>query len=121
MSGRKRRSNARIAQSLSASAKSTREPLLNVHEIQGNILAGFNKDHQLLIALKIVNVHSAKNWLRRICVEISSTAEVAKFNELFRVQRKRLGRDPKGLISTWANIAFTHQGLAMLSSKADAD
>ena len=40
------------AGSHAAAAEAVREPLLDMDDIQGNILAGFNKDHQYLVALK---------------------------------------------------------------------
>src|SRR3954470_11875394 len=87
-----------------------REPLLDIDDIQGNILAGFNKDRQILIALAIRDVTGARRWLRRITGGISSTAEVLQFNTLFRMQRARLGSDPRGLVATWMNIAFSRDG-----------
>jgi Dyp-type peroxidase family len=101
--------------------RAIREPLLAVDEIQGNVLAGFNKDHQLLIALAIRDVASARRWVRRISGAINSTAEVLRFNALFRMLRARLGSDPPGLVATWANVAFSHGGIAKLSSPAVAD
>jgi Dyp-type peroxidase family len=97
------------------------EPLLEVDDIQGNILAGFNKDHQLLLALAIQDGAAAKAWLSRITPHISTLAEVGQFNGLFRAKRRRLGHDPLGLIATWANIALSRDGLAKLTSAADAD
>lgn len=97
------------------------EPVLDVDDIQGNILAGFNKDHQLLVALGLDNIDSARRWLRRILPSINSLAEVGHFNATFRMQRARLGHDPIGLVATWVNIAFSHPGLAALTSGADAD
>lgn len=108
---------------LGRAAKSgpAREPLLDIHDIQGNILAGFNKDHQRLIALRIHDVSTARRWLRRIAPQISSLAEVYQFNALFRMTRARAGHDPAGLIATWANIAFSHPGLETLISAAAAN
>jgi Dyp-type peroxidase family len=37
------------------------------------------------------------------------------------MRRARLGHDPKGLVATWVNIAFSHPGLAALSSVEEAD
>jgi Dyp-type peroxidase family len=96
------------------------EPLLDVDEIQGNILAGFNKDHQRLIGLRIRGVTEARRWLARILPDVSSLAEVYHFNALFRMRRARLGRDPSGLVATWMNIAFSREGLAKLSSDSEA-
>ena len=97
------------------------ESLLDVHEIQGNILAGFNKDHQLLIALAIQDVAAAKAWLTRLAPHISSLSEVWQFNQLFRAKRRRLNHDPTGLIATWINVAFSHGGIVKLASASDAD
>ena len=97
------------------------EGLLEVDDIQGNILGAFNKDFQQLVALAIRDVAAAKAWLSRVAPVISSVAEVAQFNQLFRARRKRMGHDPLGLIATWVNIAFSHDGLAKLTSQADAD
>lgn len=97
------------------------EDLLDVHEIQGNILTGFNKDHQLLIALSIRDKQAAKAWLSRLAPHISSLFEVWQFNQLFRAKRRRLGHDPTGLIATWVNIAFSHDGISKLASLSDAD
>src|SRR5439155_10424708 len=97
------------------------EGLLEIDDIQGNILAGFNKDHQMLVALAIRDIAAARAWLSRVVPHISSLAEVGHFNRLFRARRQRLGHDPMGLIATWANIAFSHSGLAKLTSQADAD
>src|SRR5262249_22104883 len=104
-----------------AKPRPAREPLLDVHDIQGNILAGFNKDHQFLIALRLRDIPAARRWLRRIASQISSLAEVHLFNHLFRMRRARIGHDPAGLVATWANIAFSYPGLAALTSQADAD
>ena len=97
------------------------EPLLDIDDIQGNILAGFNKDYQQLVALKLGDLAAARNWLRRILPGINTLAEVGHFNAAFRMRRARLGRDPIGLIETWANIAFSHAGIAALTSEQEAD
>jgi Dyp-type peroxidase family len=98
-----------------------REPLLDIDDIQGNIIAGFSKDRQILIALRLRDPAAARAWIARIAPHISSMAEVAQFNTLFRARRRRLGHDPAGLIATWANVAFSHAGIAALTSQADAD
>ena len=96
------------------------EPLLDVNDMQGNILAGFNKDHQRLVALRIRDVTQARSWLTRLLPHVSSLAEVNHFNSLFRMRRARLGRDSHGLVSSWMNIAFTRDAIAKLTSDADA-
>jgi Dyp-type peroxidase family len=105
-------------------ARATRtpiEPVLDVRDIQGNILAGFNKDQQRLLALTFRDLPAARRWLRRIVGEISSLELVHQFNSLYHKARVSRGADPAGLIATWANIAFSHPGLAKLTSVDDAN
>jgi Dyp-type peroxidase family len=101
--------------------KPTDEPLLDVHDIQGNILAGFNKDHQWLIAVKIRGITEARRWLTRVVPSISSLAEVHQFNTLYRMRRKRSDQDTGELVATWMNLVFSRDGIAKLTSDADAD
>lgn len=97
------------------------EVLLETEEIQGNVLAGFNKDHQTLIALSIADLPAARAWLARLVPHVSTLAEVAQFNNLFRARRRRLGHDPVGLVATWVNVAFSHGGIEKLKSNIVAD
>jgi Dyp-type peroxidase family len=106
---------------MTVTTRSRSEPLLDARDIQGNILAGFNKDQQQLVALTFRDIPAARRWLRRIAGEISSLELVHGFNSLFRKARANRGSDPTGLIATWANIAFSHPGLAKLTSVADAN
>lgn len=105
----------------SKSAKTPVETLLAVNEIQGNILAGFNKDYQRFLFLRINDRETVKTWLKAIAPRIATTAEVLAFNRLFRSLRgRRGGRDPQGMIATWINIAFTFDGLSKLTSPQEA-
>lgn len=96
-----------------------KEPMLDIRDIQGNILAGFNKDYQTLLFLKILNPMSAKAWLIFIAPYISTVEEVLSFNRLFKLMRDRQGDEPKGLAVTWVNIAFSFDGLMKLTPEAD--
>lgn len=102
--------------------RSDAEPLIDVDDIQGNILAGFNKDHQLLLALRLREPAAARAWLGRVLPHISTHREVSRFNALFKERKARMaGAEPVGLVATWANISFSHAGLAALSSRDEAD
>jgi Dyp-type peroxidase family len=96
------------------------EELLDAGEIQGNILAGFNKDHQVFLFLRMqrdaTSISAIRAWLRAIKPQLSSLSEVHRFNELFREMRARLGRDPQGFAATWLNIAFSASALEALTS-----
>lgn len=93
------------------------EPVLEVTEIQGNILAGFNKDYQALIYLKIHDPLVTKQWLRVFATCVATVDEVLAFNRLFRAMRKRRQDEPCGLAATWMNIAFSANGLKALTSE----
>ena len=97
------------------------EDVLDVRNIQGNILAGFNKDHQALLFLKITDAIRAKAWLRFVVPCIAAMDEVLSFNRLFKAMRARRAGEPTGLVATWVNIAFSRDGIAALASSADAD
>ncbi len=95
------------------------EPILATQEIQGNILGGFNKDHQTLLFLKITQVAAAKQWLRTIEPYIATAAEVIKFNQLFKSTRDRRHGQEGTVRSTFINVAFTYDGLKKLTPDAD--
>lgn len=97
------------------------EPVLDLDDIQGNILAGFNKDYQTFLFLRIDDRAGAKAWLRSMAPRISNTAEVLAFNRLFRAMRAARGHDPHGLVATWINIAFSADGLRKLTSDAEVE
>jgi Dyp-type peroxidase family len=85
-------------------------------DIQGNILPGFNKDHQTFVFLSFGEVASAKRWLADLVDDVASSTEVAAFNDLFKtVGRRHHGRE--GVVeATWLNVAFTHGGLERLDA-----
>ncbi|MCC5637763.1 Dyp-type peroxidase [Nostoc sp. CHAB 5844] len=94
------------------------EPILRVNNIQGNILGGFNKDHQTLIFLEIENPNAFKEWLKTQIKFIATASEVIAFNRIFKSARERRGRE--GTVkATWVNIAFSFEGLKKLTSSAD--
>jgi Dyp-type peroxidase family len=92
------------------------EPVLDTHDIQGDSLAGFRKDHEHFLFFTITNRASAKTALRRLAPRLSPLGDVAGFNALFRSVRRRRGEIPGTLSATWANVAFTAPGLSALTS-----
>src|SRR6266508_2974871 len=55
-------------------AASSDDPRINLSNIQGNVLAGFNKDHQRLLFFRIGDGARARQWLASIVEETSTTA-----------------------------------------------
>jgi Dyp-type peroxidase family len=95
------------------------EPLLDVKNIQGNIVAGFNKDFQTLLFLRIDDVPSFKAWLAEFARLVATAEEVLAFNRLFKHARERRGYS--GTVkAAWINVAFTHAALAQLTDDAEA-
>src|SRR5919199_5777990 len=95
------------------------EPLLDVRNIQGNVVAGFNKDFQTLLFLRIDDVPSFKAWLADFAPLVATAEEVLAFNRLFK--RARDQRGYSGTVkATWINIAFSYAALAKLTDDADA-
>jgi Dyp-type peroxidase family len=95
------------------------EPLLDVRNIQGNVLVGFNKDFQTLLFLRIDDVPSFKAWLADFAQLVATAEEVLAFNRLFKRTRDRRGYS--GTVkASWINVAFSHAALAMLTNEADA-
>ena len=98
------------------------EPVYNPKQratIQGNIIPGFNKDHQHFLFFRIRDVRRAKKWLRWIAPLISSMEDVLIWVRAFRTMRHRLGADPP-MCATWVNIAFSHRAIELLAGKPDA-
>lgn len=89
-------------------ASTLTEPI-NLPEIQGNILAGFNKDHQKFLFLRIEDAAKAKVWLKQVIPMVSDCKKVKAANE----ERKSSKTAAK---AAWLNIAFNYPGLKKLSA-----
>ncbi len=90
-------------------------PLRTSTEIQGDILAGFNKDYRLYLFLRFPDQYHGRAWLKELVPSIADTKDVAAFNTLFSLARHNAGgKDPVNLKATWVNISFTVDGLKVL-------
>jgi Dyp-type peroxidase family len=85
-------------------------------EIQGNILAGFRKDHQRLAFLAFGDPARAQSWLGWLSPRIARTDQVATFNRLFSAARRRGGGDPEILKAVWVNVSLTAMGIRRIAS-----
>ena len=93
---------------------STADPEIDLANVQGNVLAGFNKDHQRLLFFRLGDTERARTWLATIVDETATSEEVLAFNDLFSRARARRGRDAGTAQASWLNVALTHPGLAAL-------
>jgi len=96
--------------------------VLAVNNIQGNILAGFNKDHQTHLYLRIQEgqAEAFRSWLRALVPFIASTSEVLAFNRLFKEIRLRRHTETRTVMATWVNIALSHRALQLLAGDGSA-
>jgi Dyp-type peroxidase family len=88
---------------------------LKLAEIQGNVAAGFNKDHTSYLFLALPDEEAqTRRWLAELVGQVATAEEVKQFNDLFRAIRRRRG-DREGVVeAAWMNLAFTHEGLGQL-------
>lgn len=103
-----------------ARPKAAAEPVLNVGNIQGNVLAGFNKDHQTLVFLKVTNQNNFRAWLGRLIPFVATTSEVLAFNRLFKEIRSRRGLETGAVQATWINVALSFDVLRSLTGDGAA-
>lgn len=72
------------------------EPLLDIDDIQGNVLAGFDTDHQEFVFLRITDPVAARRWFAYQADRVTTTRQVLA------------GAPP------YLGIAFSYAGLAKL-------
>jgi Dyp-type peroxidase family len=82
---------------------------LDLTQIQGNIVPGFNKPHQAFLALRFADATPARAWLRTL--NLTTAAEVVSF-KADRNKALAEGRPPGS--ATWTNVAFTAAGIKLL-------
>ncbi len=93
-------------------------PLRNDVDIQGDVLAPFNKDHRTYLFLRLPDQARGRAWLGALIPLLANTKDVAAFNALFSQGHAATGKDPANLKATWVNVSLTYEGLKLLL-KAD--
>ncbi len=98
------------------------EPLLEEHEIQGNVIPGFLKPEMVVVLLQVDQVDAARAWVAGLAEQITTLADVMPSR--IRVREERYRRQVSAaetsvvgdahLSDVWFNIAFSHQGLSKL-------
>ncbi|MEV8372763.1 Dyp-type peroxidase [Kribbella sp. NPDC056861] len=89
-------------------------------DVQGNIVPGFNKDHQQFLFLRFDEIEDAREWVGWLAPRITAMDEVLDFRREFRALRLRLGVREPGLSATWTAVAFSFRAIAALAGDADA-
>lgn len=84
-------------------------------DIQGNLLAAFNKDQELFVFLQLPDQPRGQAFLTDLLPLVSTNADVAAFNQAFSTARRVSGQDPDDLSATWLSVSITSHGLGLLS------
>ncbi len=89
---------------------------IDLEQVQGNILGGFNKDFQDFILLEVLDTARARQWVRENAGRFVSTSrQVLAFNNAFRNLTLAGIAKPESIIQArWMNIAFSAAGLTHL-------
>lgn len=93
-------------------------PLRTDTRIQGNVLAGFNKDHQMLLMVRMPGKAAARRWLGELEPMLANNADVVSFNKEFSKRRRDSGSDPADMSAVWLNVSFTAPGIAVYEPAA---
>lgn len=88
--------------------------------IQGNILAGFNKDQAVFFLLSFPTVEVGRRWLNQVLPHVATTKAVAQFNDRFSAARRDGRSDPTDLAARWTNVSLTGEGFKLLAPDAVA-
>jgi Dyp-type peroxidase family len=89
---------------------------LDLNQIQGNVLGGFNKDYQTFLFLTFTDKAAARQWVGGIANEVATASEVARFDGLFKAVNSRRRGELGVLKATWMNVAFSHAGIKFLGA-----
>jgi Dyp-type peroxidase family len=96
-------------------------PLRSSVEIQGNVLAAFNKGHQMFLLLAFADAARGRQWLGDMAPLLATTKAVEDFNEAYSACRRRPDCDARDLRAVWTNVTLTFRGLTRLATPATID
>jgi Dyp-type peroxidase family len=94
--------------------------LRSSESIQGNILAPFNKPHQVFLFVSFGNdQQSARRWLAGVAEGVATTREVSANNAGYKAWKRRRGPRPEA--RAWMGVGLTSWGLVTLHPELAAD
>ncbi|XP_038074569.1 dye-decolorizing peroxidase msp1-like [Patiria miniata] len=108
--------------------KRFKEPDVDVDDIQGDALRGFNKPHLAFLALDIEDnnpkaIQNTKKWLADYVIPNVTTArDIIQFRQMFRMMReKRNGIKPTTVVQICFNISFSYEALSKLAPAEEVE
>jgi Dyp-type peroxidase family len=84
---------------------------LALDNIQGNVVPGFNKDHQAFVFVHFRGREEGRNWLAALQPRLASASDVAQFRRLIHQADAGAPGYPR---ATWSNVALSFAGLRLL-------
>ncbi len=93
-------------------------PLRTSRTVQGNVLAGFNKDHQAfrLVALP-ADPKTSRGWLAGVLGQVAVNQDVEDWNQNFSAARQANGgSDPADMHVVWVGLSLTTAGIELLAN-----
>jgi Dyp-type peroxidase family len=93
---------------------------VDLSNVQGNIVPGFNKDYQAFVLVAFPSRSAARLWVRTIRSEIASAADVFAFKEAYKVVSRLQAANRRAAITArWVNLALSWRGLEVLLGSAE--
>jgi Dyp-type peroxidase family len=102
-------------------ANDSAPPLRSSVEIQGNVLAAFNKPLQTFLLLAFADADRGRQWLGDMAGLVATTQAVEDFNEVYSDRRDREDGAPEDLHAVWINVTLTFGGLSKLAGRETLD
>jgi Dyp-type peroxidase family len=102
-----------------ASFADSQEPVLELNEIQGNVVPGFNKPYEGFVFLEIHAAPDAKLWLTQQAGSVTTAAHVIGFRRARRLALRSHGLSVPSVSSAWFNLAISAAGLRKLGADTD--
>lgn len=102
------------------SSANSQEPVLELNEIQGNALPGFNKPYEGFVFLGIAAAPAARLWLGQQAGRITTAAHVIGFRKVRRLSLRSQGLSVPKVSRAWFNLAFSAAGLRKLEIDTNA-
>jgi Dyp-type peroxidase family len=97
------------------------EPILDAAEIQGNILGGFNQDHQAILPMWFgANTAQTKTWLSALIPHLAWLPEIHGHRTALKTAIALTGAEPADLHALWVNVSFSWTGLSKLTDQVSA-
>lgn len=106
------------------------EPVLTLADIQGNVIAGFNKSRQTLLYFHIDDPGLFKPAVAELGEVVAKASDVLAFNRQYNAERDQASTlrarsappaspSTEPLTAVWVNVAFSFAGLAKLTDDVD--